>query len=472
MAEPLGNDKSGEIDVDYDADADDEATKGEPTTKEAPDELTTSKQTDEGQPKEKQARTSNLTEEGLPKKKQQRTSKQMEENQPKQKQPAVPGSSTQPSAEQPAVAGSRRQGLAEQPGATPAEQPAVVGSLRSVALEHPTVVGSRRRIAPAEPPAVQSDDRVWRGDVSIMALLCKENTRLTMDLPWNAVGLVMAGLTDTDVLVKDGFVRSISPPPTPLPSRVATLDVWRPQVVYHSSAVAEVSWNKRVAWVSRGEYDEFEDIADGSEAINQYSIARVKFHSRIQSITGGTLVLGLAIFSEPWDKEAARSAMEFFIDQRTHVIVAACLRSKMSRGRGKLSLQELQRAFANDGRFRLTDATGLLEFDGVRVLRPVPMPGIEWPLMVEFTPKVKQWRPNVASIWVHGPVASVRSDEALQRRRSKHNNPRSREVASSSGPARESQATRGRGLPLVPAADSEQSSRRSPRAARGSGSRQ
>ena len=418
-------------------------------------------------------------------KREQRTPATTDADQPKRKQPRTDVvSQLSGGGEQPAVAGTPRSTApAEQSTAsasrrsnTPRKQPAVVGHRGSEATAEQTS-GVNRSVSNAASgiPAVAGSLRLWRGDVSIMAFLVKEGTAWTMALPWNAIGIVFGGVGSADVRIKDGFERSIGPTAIHVFCAVV-LEAWRPQVVYEKSLVTSVDWSRRVAWMSTGEYDEFEDEDEGSKIINGYCVAKFAFHERIKCITDGRLGVGIAAMSEPWGEDVARDAMELLIHEKSHIVLVGWLRSMMSHGRGKSSVLELQKAFLMDGRYRLEDVTGELNFDSVGVFRLVPLAGVGWPQGVEFKPKVKQWRADVASIWIRGPVANTRSDEAVVRRRGRHSNPRSRVATESSGTGRARSArspqsrTRGRGQRDSPGTASEPHYRRSWRDAAGSSS--
>ena len=79
--------------------------------------------------------------------------------------------------------------------------------------------------------------------------------------------------------------------------------------------------------------------------------------------------MGIAAMSEPWGEDVARDAMELFTHERSHIVLVGWFRAMMSDGRGKSCVLELQKAFLMDGRYRLEDVTGELNFDSVGVFR-------------------------------------------------------------------------------------------------------
>ena len=82
---------------------------------------------------------------------------------------------------------------------------------------------------------------------------------------------------------------------------------------------------------------------------------------------------------------------------------------------------KLQHQFVMDARYTFEAVNGDADFDHVRISQLIPREGTPWPRKAQHNFKVKTWAPQgalgVASLWVRGTKATVRSSKAIAKRR-------------------------------------------------------
>ena len=207
-------------------------------------------------------------------------------------------------------------------------------------------------------------------------------------------------------------------------------------MVYDRTLVKGLDWSERRAWMSRGQWNELEDRNPCSYMINSYTVFELTLHERIHTIVGRKLSVVIAAISEPWSRNAAQDAMEFFIEHRVHLVLACCLREPIASGRGASTLDKLAQAFHRDCQYHLQEiwapanlvggkGGGRTDLGCLRIFQLIVCEGVDWPRRVHLNFTVKMWnplkeepKPEVAAIWI--PGKETRSAAAAAKRRSKH----------------------------------------------------